>query len=203
MSDDNQPEVKQPKTKKAAKGKEKINDDPRTHVYKTLEDGSQYLEPVKRATYIKKIEVEICPVCGLPKCYCRFSEKHDGGDPKAKQKAEAAKAAAAAQPPPNKKQKTPKKIEVIVKERNKYKSITTVTGLEKRGVNIKEFTKALAKKMSCSAASKDKGGEQTIVIQGDAGDQVVEMIETMLNIPTSEITLTRKIDTPAPVIEDE
>lgn len=182
---------------------EDINEDPATHVVETLPDGSKYVKPLPPANYIKKQKLEICPVCQLPVGYCQFSSKHN--PTKTAKSGHGGSAADPSKPDGDasgkgKNGKPLPKVVLTIKMRTKRKSTTTISGLEKRGVNVKEFAKGLAKKMSCSCATKEKAAEMCAVLQGDAAEQIVEYIIHTLQITEKEIQIIKKKqDAPKPM----
>ncbi|KAH7097253.1 hypothetical protein BKA62DRAFT_675241 [Auriculariales sp. MPI-PUGE-AT-0066] len=72
------------------------------------------------------------------------------------------------------------KAGVIIKriERQKRKYVTSITGLEAFGVDLKKAAKALAQRFATGASvSKLPAGGEEIVVQGDVADDVLELIE--------------------------
>ncbi|KAG6877707.1 Translation machinery-associated protein 22 [Termitomyces sp. T159_Od127] len=69
--------------------------------------------------------------------------------------------------------------QVIIKriERNKRKHVTSVSGLEAFGVDLKKAAKQFSSKFATgSSVTKNLQGQDEIVIQGDVSDEIVEMI---------------------------
>ncbi|CAD8048732.1 unnamed protein product [Paramecium sonneborni] len=82
------------------------------------------------------------------------------------------------QPPEKKKKKKVKVTEsemvyIKVKERNRNKFITTLSGLEKHGLDIKEAQKKISKKFGCGSSINEKGA---IELQGDLSVELEEWI---------------------------
>ncbi|CAK55746.1 unnamed protein product (macronuclear) [Paramecium tetraurelia] len=82
------------------------------------------------------------------------------------------------QPPEKKKKKKVKVTEsemvyIKVKERNRSKFITTLTGLEKHGLDIKEAQKKISKKFGCGSSINEKGD---IELQGDLSAELEEWL---------------------------
>ncbi|CAD8043725.1 unnamed protein product [Paramecium primaurelia] len=82
------------------------------------------------------------------------------------------------QPPEKKKKKKVKVTEsemvyIKVKERNRTKFITTLSGLEKHGLDIKEAQKKISKKFGCGSSINDKGA---IELQGDLSVDLEEWL---------------------------
>ena len=84
--------------------------------------------------------------------------------------------------------------QVVIKKalRNKRKTITVVAGLDSFGVKLDKATKVFAKKFSCGCSVAKgvpgaKGDE--IDIQGDFGDEIVEVIlANFKEVPKDKIT---------------
>lgn len=63
-------------------------------------------------------------------------------------------------------------------ERNKRKHVTAIHGLEAFGVDLKKAAKQFASKFATGASvTKNAQGQDEIVVQGDVGDEVLELIE--------------------------
>ncbi|CAD8051991.1 unnamed protein product [Paramecium sonneborni] len=82
------------------------------------------------------------------------------------------------QPPEKKKKKKVKVTEsdmvyIKVKERNRNKFITTLSGLEKHGLDIKETQKKISKKFGCGSSINEKGA---IELQGDLSAELEEWL---------------------------
>ncbi|CAD8049763.1 unnamed protein product [Paramecium primaurelia] len=60
-----------------------------------------------------------------------------------------------------------------VKERNRNKFITTLSGLEKHGLDIKESSKKISKKFGCGSSINEKGA---IELQGDLTEELIEWL---------------------------
>ncbi|KAJ2853336.1 Translation machinery-associated protein 22, partial [Coemansia erecta] len=68
---------------------------------------------------------------------------------------------------------------VVIKrvERNKRKRVTTVTGLEVFGVDLKKTAKEFANHFACGGSvSKNPQGQDEIVVQGDFSDEILQII---------------------------
>ncbi|ODN78363.1 translation machinery-associated protein 22 [Cryptococcus amylolentus CBS 6039] len=99
---------------------------------------------------------------------------------------------------------------VIIKrsERTKRKHQTHIQNLELFGVDLKKAAKQFAGKFATgSSVSKNPQGEEEIVIQGDVGDDIVEMIRAgagaLKGVPVDQITRVevkkKKVEEDAPV----
>ncbi|KAF8334850.1 translation initiation factor SUI1 [Amanita rubescens] len=63
-------------------------------------------------------------------------------------------------------------------ERNKRKHVTSIHGLEAFGIDLKKAAKQFASKFATGASvTKNAQGQDEIVVQGDVGDEVFELIE--------------------------
>lgn len=68
-------------------------------------------------------------------------------------------------------------------ERNKRKHVTSIHGLEAFGVDLKKAAKQFASKFATGASvTKNAQGQDEIVVQGDVGDEVSEMIENEVGV---------------------
>ncbi|KAJ1808352.1 Translation machinery-associated protein 22, partial [Coemansia sp. RSA 2598] len=68
---------------------------------------------------------------------------------------------------------------VVIKrvERNKRKRVTTVTGLEVFGVDLKKTAKEFANHFACGGSvSKNPQGQDEIVVQGDFSNEILQII---------------------------
>ena len=138
-------------------------------------------------------EVEYCPKCDVPTVYCKFfghvegeaeAEGDAAGEPKpAKGKGKGKGDGADGKP----------NVVVTVKQRTKRKSTTSVSNLEPWGIDIKELSKAISKKMAIGCSTKkDAAGGLQIVIQGDAGTQIIEILTGQYKVPKGNIRAVRK-----------
>eukprot|EP00158_Paraphelidium_tribonemae_P000924 Partr_v1_DN23693_c0_g1_i2_m18841 putative Density-regulated protein len=81
---------------------------------------------------------------------------------------------------------------VLIKrtERNKRKCITTISGLETFGVDLKKAAKLFAGKFACgSSLTKSPQGTDEITIQGDVQDQLAKLIVDTFGVDAEAITL--------------
>lgn len=68
-------------------------------------------------------------------------------------------------------------------ERNKRKHVTSIHGLEAFGVDLKKAAKQFASKFATGASvTKNAQGQDEIVVQGDVGDEVSELIENEVGV---------------------
>ncbi|KAJ9056388.1 Translation machinery-associated protein 22 [Entomophthora muscae] len=85
------------------------------------------------------------------------------------------------------------KARVTIKriERNKRKFITSISGLEVLGVDLKKASKLFAGKLACGASvTKNNQGADEIVVQGDVSDFLLELIpKTWSTISEDKIDL--------------
>ena len=190
------------------------------------EIGDVVISPVPPAKKLRRVEVEICPICGFPTCYCKFGQsKHEQYEERLKKRAE--KQAAAGDKPAkipvdtsfevpdtvgideavslkeqeeHKKAKPPQKILIVTKQRNKKKATTTISGLQRRGVDVKELAKLVSKKMCAAAAMKEKAAEEVIVFQGDANQQLIDLIKRACGVTDKDIQVSKKKEAPKPAV---
>ncbi|KAK2459957.1 hypothetical protein APHAL10511_008042 [Amanita phalloides] len=85
---------------------------------------------------------------------------------------------------------------VIIKriERNKRKHVTAIGGLEAFGVDLKKAAKQFASKFATGASvTKNAQGQDEIIVQGDVGDDILELIENeagvLKGIPVDNVEL--------------
>ncbi|CAD6585335.1 MAG: Translation machinery-associated protein 22 [Tremellales sp. Tagirdzhanova-0007] len=79
------------------------------------------------------------------------------------------------------KKKEAAKITIKRSERTKRKHATHVHGLDLFGVDLKKAAKMFAGKFATgSSVSKNLQGEDEIVVQGDVGDDIVEMLRAQV-----------------------
>ncbi|KAG8631510.1 hypothetical protein KVT40_000650 [Elsinoe batatas] len=82
---------------------------------------------------------------------------------------------------------------VIIKrvERNKRKYVTTVSGLEEHGLELKKVSKEMGKKFATGASvTKTASGGEEITIQGDLSDDVFDwLLEAHPDVPEDNIEL--------------
>jgi len=74
-------------------------------------------------------------------------------------------------------------------ERNKRKYVTTVTGLEAFGLELKKCAKDFGKKFATgSSVTKIPGGGEEITVQGDVSDELLDfLITTYKQIPEDNV----------------
>ncbi|WWC93156.1 translation machinery-associated protein 22 [Kwoniella dendrophila CBS 6074] len=100
-----------------------------------------------------------------------------------------------------------KETKIIIKrsERTKRKHQTHVQNLELFGIDLKKAAKLFAGKFATgSSVSKTPQGEEEIVIQGDVGDEIVEMLKAQVGVlkgaPADQVT---RIEVKKKKAEDE
>ncbi|KAF6838446.1 RNA binding protein [Colletotrichum musicola] len=76
-------------------------------------------------------------------------------------------------------------------ERNKRKFVTSVSGLESFGLELKKVAKEFGKKFATgSSVTKTPSGAEEIVVQGDVSDEIEEfLLEKYKEIPEDNIEL--------------
>ncbi|CAP68005.1 uncharacterized protein PODANS_1_18740 [Podospora anserina S mat+] len=76
-------------------------------------------------------------------------------------------------------------------ERNKRKYVTSVSGLEAFGLDLKKVSKDFGKKFATgSSVTKTPSGGEEIVVQGDVSDEIEEFIlEKYKDVPEDNIEL--------------
>ncbi|KAJ2591644.1 Translation machinery-associated protein 22 [Coemansia sp. RSA 1722] len=83
-------------------------------------------------------------------------------------------------------------------ERNKRKRVTTVTGLEVFGVDLKKTAKEFANHFACGGSvSKNPQGQDEIVVQGDFSDEILQIIvKKHPSVPSDNIELVDDVKKP-------
>ncbi|RSH77706.1 Translation machinery-associated protein 22 [Apiotrichum porosum] len=116
-------------------------------------------------------------------------------DKQEKLEADAAKAEAKAEKKAEAEAKKKDATKIIIKrsERTKRKHATHIQNLELFGVDLKKAAKLFASKFATgSSVSKNPQGQDEIVIQGDVGDEIVEMLRQQVGVlkgaPADQIT---------------
>jgi density-regulated protein DRP1 len=126
-------------------------------------------------------EVEYCELCGIPSVYCKFFDLHVSEQAKEKEKAK----------PQQIQQNQKPKIVIKIKSRSKKKKITSVSQLEKWGIDLKEFSKQISRTLSIGCSTKKKEGSTQLIVQGDASGEIIKMLLTQFNVPNAMI---QKVD---------
>lgn len=141
---------------------------------------------------LEAVELDVCEKCGVPKAYCGFFghvQKPEGEEGDA---APEAAPAPKAKGPANKKEAAKQNVIVTVKQRTKKKNTTSIKNLEGWNVDIKEFCTAIKKKMAIGCSTKSGPTGVEVVIQGDAGQQVIDMLLKQYKVPKGNIQAVRK-----------
>lgn len=157
---------------------------------------------------LRKIDVNISPKYDVPLCYVEFfdNKKHkpkeqqegkNGDDEKEEndeeesdsdieilQNKKGVKFANNGEKP---------NVIVMVKQRSKRKNTTTIANLEPWGVDIKELTKHIKKSMAIGCSTTKTSTGQQIVIQGDVGEPVINLLKNNFHIPLKSITPIKKV----------
>jgi translation initiation factor 1 (eIF-1/SUI1) len=81
---------------------------------------------------------------------------------------------------------------VTVKSRNRRKNTTTISGLEAWDIDLKDFSKAVAKSQALGCSTKKTDTGVAIVIQGDVGQLVCDQLLRQYHIPASSIQAVKK-----------
>ncbi|KAG9390329.1 Translation initiation factor SUI1 [Carpediemonas membranifera] len=147
-------------------------------------------------------EVELCEICGLPHEYCDWgdfpNECSAAKEPEQEGDEEGEEGEKDAESAPKKSSKKEKvkmasQIQVLRSKRGSRKFVTVVIGLEEFGVDLGEAATLFRKKFACGASTvKAAGGEESIDIQGDLTDEVIELISEKFNIDEDKITTAEK-----------
>ncbi|OHS98087.1 hypothetical protein TRFO_35550 [Tritrichomonas foetus] len=147
----------------------------------------------------RHLTVDYCPRCGVPTCYCQFfghkrpQPKEDGegnGEEPQEEEFEETKPKKGGAKKGNEEKPN---IIVTVKQRTKRKNTTTIANLEQWDIDTKEFSKLISKKMAIGCSSKKSQTGLQIVIQGDAGEQVINLLCKEFKVPKKNISAVRKV----------
>jgi len=155
-------------------------------------------------------EIRYCPTCGLPPDFCihgpswakckpwcmehypQYYPDLEGGsldDAKKKAAEAASKGKVKELPGGKKKREASPSIQIKKLSRGGRKCVTSVSGLELFNVKLDDAAKKFKKKFSCGCAVvKDaSGGGDTVDIQGDFEEEVIEICEAEFKIPRTKI----------------
>ena len=149
---------------------------------------------------LKKVDIELCEICRVPPVYCKFfghyiipsnllneeeeEEIFEEDDEEEQKLIEIL--------PKEKKPKELVKIIFTVKSRSKRKNVTSVRGLEQNGIDLKELSHLLMKKVGIGCSSNFKDNQNILVIQGDITNRILEVIFENTIIKKSMITIEKK-----------
>jgi translation initiation factor 1 (eIF-1/SUI1) len=135
------------------------------------------------------VAVEYCEQCGVPIDYCRFFGHNrtnpDAPDDDSRQRRPKPKPPPKEGPKPN--------IVLTVKARTKKKSTTTIANLENWDINPRDFGKAIQKRLAIGSSTKATPTGVTVVIQGDAGQTVIDVLTQQYHVPKASIQAVRKV----------
>jgi translation initiation factor 1 (eIF-1/SUI1) len=81
---------------------------------------------------------------------------------------------------------------VTVKARTKRKSTTTIAGLQGWDIDVRELSKSISKKSAIGCSTKQTATGLSIVVQGDIGRQICEILIRDYKIPKMSIQAIRK-----------
>mmetsp|Transcript_15622 Transcript_15622/g.43168 ORF Transcript_15622/g.43168 Transcript_15622/m.43168 type:complete len:258 (+) Transcript_15622:66-839(+) len=146
-------------------------------------------------------KIEYCPTCGLPPDFCQYGPSWDKCKPwcmekyphyypelsgasleDAKKTAEAAQEKTKEKELPGGKKKGAVSPHVYIKKlsRGGRKCVTQVVGLEGFEIKLDAMAKLFKKKFACGAAvvQGDNGQPDCVEIQGDFGEEVIEIVQS-------------------------
>mmetsp|Transcript_86929 Transcript_86929/g.230227 ORF Transcript_86929/g.230227 Transcript_86929/m.230227 type:complete len:230 (-) Transcript_86929:260-949(-) len=158
------------------------------------------------------VEVEYCPHDGLPPDFCQYGSSWEKSKPwciehyphyypelsgvsleDAKKAAQAASDKSKVKELPGGKVKRAVSPRVTIKKltRGGRKCVTSVTGLEGFDVKMEAVAKAFKTRFACGCAvvKGDNGLPDSVDIQGDFGDEVIEQLCDKFKIPKEKCTL--------------
>lgn len=156
-------------------------------------------------------EVMYCPTCGLPPDFCQYGPSWEKCKPwcmenvphfypdlfdasldDAKKKASEAADKAKVKELPGGKKKREASPSVSIKKltRGGRKCVTSVCGLETFGVKLDNAAKLFKKKFSCGASvvKGENGLPDTVDVQGDFEDEIVDLIADEYKLPRSKVS---------------
>eukprot|EP01059_Diplonema_ambulator_P028822 TRINITY_DN47794_c0_g1_i1.p1 TRINITY_DN47794_c0_g1~~TRINITY_DN47794_c0_g1_i1.p1 ORF type:complete len:185 (+),score=63.36 TRINITY_DN47794_c0_g1_i1:47-601(+) len=152
-------------------------------------------EEIVKAVSSRPVKVSYCPECSYPAEYCEFSGKLEACKPwletqlveasDLKEKGKVKKKSAGEELPGGKKKKaSSQEVVVSVSKRGGRKHITNVKGMEMFGHKLDDIAKQFKKQLSCGAAVVQNPGQpDSIDIQGDVADTLLERLPTKFKIP--------------------
>ncbi|KAJ9081117.1 Translation machinery-associated protein 22 [Entomophthora muscae] len=149
---------------------------------------------------IEKQTLLYCRVCTMPPEYCEFGPAPEkckkwlfDNESEVYDKLYSDAPSATDDGPTSAETRAARKARVTIKriERNKRKFITSISGLEVLGVDLKKASKLFAGKLACGASvTKNNQGADEIVVQGDVSDFLLELIpKTWSTISEDKIDL--------------
>ena len=153
---------------------------------KNQEEEEKHQEEEEIDTKLHHVDIEYCPRCGVPTMYCRFfgHKRYIGTEEEEEDYS----------PKKTKKEKPKPNVIVTVKQRTRRKNTTSIAHMEEWGIDIKEFSKSIAKKMAIGCSyNHDRNNVLQIVIQGNVGDKIIELLEKQYQIPKNNITAVKKV----------
>jgi translation initiation factor 1 (eIF-1/SUI1) len=151
-------------------------------------DGAPEASP-ESPDVLPHVPVEYCEQCGIPIDYCRFFGHNRGNtdapddDPHQRR----------AKPKPPPKEGPKPNIVLTVKARTKKKSTTTVANLEHWDINPRDFGKAIQRRLAIGCSTKATPTGVSVVIQGDAGQAVIDVLTQQYHVPKASIQAVRKV----------
>ena len=157
---------------------------------------------------LQYVEVDLCEICKVPKCYCHLFKLHKvessdaaesrSDEPKEGKEEANAEADAPEEKQPQKKGKGGNKpipqVLINVTSRNKRKHITVVSKLLAHGITPKDFARDLSKKYSTSASTKDSpdGTGPCVQLQGDLSSEIIALLKQQYKLTNQDICLKKK-----------
>lgn len=165
------------------------------------EEGAPNQEKTEEDQKLHHIQMEYCPHCGVPIMYCRFfghirqapkteTDDNENENDEADQRQE--------EEDPNqakkkKKEATKPNILVTIRRRTGRKYITTISNIEAWGIDSKEFSKSVSKRMAIGCSYNMSQFGLQIVVQGDVEQAMIGDLVNIYHIPKDKITSERKI----------
>ncbi|KAH0784970.1 Translation initiation factor SUI1 [Histomonas meleagridis] len=158
---------------------------------------------------IQHINVEYCEKCNIPTCYCPYfghviakpkivktkvvNINSDGEEVIEEEEVEEEEEEEVIEKPkPKGKKGQILDIVITVKSRTKRKNTTTIANLASWDIDVKEFSKSVQKKMAIGCSYKKSQMGLQVVIQGDVGQAIAEILIKQYNIPKANIQAIRK-----------
>lgn len=157
------------------------------------------------------VTMRYCSICGLPPDFCQYGPSWDKCKPvtlkafpeyypelsgvnldDAKAKADEAteKGKVKEKPGGKKVRESSPHVDIKVFSRGGRKAVTSVAGLSTFSVKLDDAAKEMKKKFACgcSVVKGDAGGPDSVDIQGDCEDEIVDFIVKKYSIPENKIT---------------
>ena len=122
------------------------------------------------------VEVDYCTLCTFPKEFCEFSPTPEKCEKFNKEDAE--KKEVEEESTNNEKKDDSEEIKILIDVvQVKNRVITKIKGLEKLGLDLRNMSKKMSKKIGCGCSK----GKEGLELQGPNSDKAIEMLIKEMN----------------------